>query len=393
MSDRVANWITEAGGKIGPLRVRQGTEGERGIFADASIASGERVVEIPERCLITAESARRYLSGRLVAGERFGQSSDQFWLTVFLLEQQLAPDPWWSPYVASLPRSFQHFPLFFDDSDLDMLDGSSIKSVIHRRRIAYAQEFRNLAKLVPKFRDKALNEYFGARVTVMSRAFTLNLDGMKRQALVPFADMFNNSVSYDVDWGFDCKKRTFFMECGHGVDAGAAVHDSYGKKSNTRLLQNYGFVVDNNPHDDATIWITTPNWAPATERRSREFGYADNGRRRFRLPHVGEQAVDAISFLRLVYAKDRELEMQLKVDAGPVPFISACNERKVMEALGRACEDALRLYASTISDDDALLTRGDLRENSRRCVIVRRGEKAVLRKWIHLTTEKLRDLN
>ena len=75
--------------------------------------------------------------------------------------------------------------------------------------------------------------------------------GNKRaDALVPFADMINHCVNKQTVWSYSNERKGFIMEAIQNVKKGVEIFDSYGKKSNSRFLLNYGFVIDDNDSDE-----------------------------------------------------------------------------------------------------------------------------------------------
>lgn len=111
---------------------------------------------------------------------------------------------------------------------------------------------------------------------VASRNFGIMVDGVRTDALVPYADMLNHQRPRQTRWAFDNKRQAFLIHslvklhvgqqvrgrltlaaglhtraCAHMCTATALqVYDSYGKKCNSRFLLNYGFAVEYNRDDD-----------------------------------------------------------------------------------------------------------------------------------------------
>jgi protein-histidine N-methyltransferase len=388
--DQIVRWVVENGGSVAPIGLHKNKDSERGVHALRSIQSGQVVAEIPRRCMVTLDTVRNYDCGRSVMDGWPDASSKQIYLAVFLLEQRLKANSWWSPYLDSIPKQHDNFPLFYNERDLQLLAGSSIPLAVAKRRAAYAKEFSRVMELAPALSCFSLADYMWARAAVMSRLFRVTIQGQETQALVPFADLLNHSRQPETEWAFDDGDSAFLLRCTARITKGAEVHDCYGRKSNTRFLQNYGFTVPDNLDDEATVWIKAPDWGSDAERRSLEFGTADDGLRRFRLGRSAADGDDAISFLRLVFARGRELRIALESSAGQIPVLSKRNERAAMTALARVCRKALARYRSTVEEDDKLLACPSLELNERNCITTRRGEKMVLRIWVSIATKGLR---
>jgi hypothetical protein len=376
----LARWIEENGGYLGPLEIRSQPDGERAVHASQAIQEGELLLEIPARCMVTAEAVRSYPLGRRVAEGWPGGKLGQIGLAVFLLEQRLTGDPRWSPFLSSIPNRWHHLPLFFGDEEMRLLEGSAIPLAIAQRRVECGEEFGRVVGLAPELGRFSLEDYLSARAASATRSFADRREGLLSQTLVPMADMLNHSLSYDAAWAFDGERSVFYVRSTRPVREGEPVHTYYGRRSNTHFLQNYGFTLADNPHNEATIWVAPPPWGPQRDRRSREFGKLDGGRRRFELPVRGPKGAEVISFFRLALARGDEVGRAIHPDSGEIPVLSERNESAVMEALGEACRNALRRYSSTVEEDDAVLT-ARVAGNARNCIVARRGEKVVLRTW------------
>jgi len=383
----LARWIEENGGYLGPLEIRSQPDGERAVYASQAIPEGELLLEIPARCMVTAEAVRSYPLGRRVAEGWPGGQLGQMGLAVFLLEQRLTGDPWWSPFLASMPNRWHHLPLFFGDEEMRLLEGSAIPFAIAQRRVECSEEFRRVVGLAPELGRYSMEDYLIARAASTTRSFADRREGIPGLTLVPIADMLNHSLSCDAAWAFDGERSVFYVRSTRPVKEGEPVNTDYGRRSNTYLLRNYGFTLADNPHNEATIWVAPPPWGPQRDWRSREFGTLDGGRRRFELPVCASKSAEVISFFRLAFARGDEVERAIHPDSGEIPVLSERNESAVMEALGEACRNALRRYPSTVEEDDAVLA-ANVAGNVRNCIVARRGEKVVLRTWAEWAERK-----
>jgi len=375
----LVRWIVANGGRIGPLQIRAVADGQRGIFALEAIPSDTILAEIPPQCTLTLESARRYPIVRSIVEGWPDRRLGQVGLAVFLLEQSRAPSPWWSAFLESLPRRWDHVSIYFRDEEMRLLEGSVIPFDVARRKTRCREEFARVLSIAPELAGISLDDYLRARVTVTSRVFCKRQDGAALDAMTPMADMLNHATSYDAAWGFD-ERGVFLLSSVRPIGKEAEIFCSYGRKSNTSLLMNYGFTLPDNPNDEATVWISAPDWDAKADLRSREFGALDDGRRRFSLSRRGPEGAGVISFLRLAFARGKERHRAMHPASEEIPLLSERNETAVMEALAHTCRHALRRYPTTIEEDDALLAAGAA-GNTRNCIVARRGEKAVLRSW------------
>ena len=72
--------------------------------------------------------------------------------------------------------------------------------------------------------------------------------GLKRYVVCPFVDMFNHKSTVSSDVSYNYFSNVFELRA-EGHAKGDQVFISYGKQSNDRLLQFYGFVDKGNPYD------------------------------------------------------------------------------------------------------------------------------------------------
>lgn len=232
-----AAWVEAAGGSVGPLRAGSGPVG-RGIFAARAIAAGERLLRVPPARLVTTAVAAATRVGQAVVERWERPAGDQVLLALFLVRALRKGDRAWSPYLATLPRVMPGHPLFFSRRELAELRGTSCGELVAARRERLDEERAQLRRIAPGLHDLQRGEWTLARALVASRAFTGERD---EPALVPLADLLNHAPDPETRW--DLGADGFVLEAVAPIPAGAEVRDSYGQKSNTRLLLHYGFVV------------------------------------------------------------------------------------------------------------------------------------------------------
>ena len=91
------------------------------------------------------------------------------------------------------------------------------------------------------------------RLLVASRIFGISVEGHKTDGFVPYADMLNHKRPRETSWTYDDDRGGFIIDAIVDIERGQAIHDSYGRKSNTRFLLNYGFINLNNDANDLPI--------------------------------------------------------------------------------------------------------------------------------------------
>ena len=81
---------------------------------------------------------------------------------------------------------------------------------------------------------------------VCSRIFGIEIEGIKTDGFVPYADMLNHKRPRQTSWTYTDDREGFIIEALEDIKRGDQIYDSYGKKCNTRFLLNYGFINLNN---------------------------------------------------------------------------------------------------------------------------------------------------
>ncbi|APR85968.1 Hypothetical protein A7982_11317 [Minicystis rosea] len=361
--------LRRAGAVVAPIDVHYPSGGFRGIRAASAIRSGAPILSIPLSSLLTTDVARASTIGRAITDSGAALDSTHSLIAAFLLQERLDPRSSFWPYLDSLPISFATFPLFFGEDDLALLEGSMTVAKIEARRASIQHDDDALRAAVPMFRRFSSASFLRARITVTSRIFGLTIAGQKTEALVPLADMLNHREPPETHWTYDDEAGAFVMTALRSFAVGEPIHDSYGRKCNSRFFLSYGFALEDNEDNEAIVRLGPSARAFQISTRPDD-----------------DRAREALSFLRTACATESELSAALGTETLP---LNARNESAALRALAAACESALAAFPTTLDEDDTLLAEGRLSPRARLCIIQRRGEKRVLRAWIDLVVEAL----
>jgi len=236
---------------------------------------------------------------------------------------------------------------------------------------------------------------------VITRIFGLVIEGNKTDGLVPYADMLNHKKpresgkaldECETKWTFEDSQNGFIITTVKAIGRGEQIFDSYGRKCNSRFFVNYGFtLIDNVEDNEAMIRECLPATDPHYRMKIGLLGARDHSaRREFQIPagYSQKKVKELFSFMRFVHARDSELMLLSSADSfklEEIEQISAVNEAKVLQDLKLACEVSLAAFPDTMEHDEKLLAT-ELTEwgNRRNCVVMRRGEKQVLRWFLSL---------
>lgn len=74
-------------------------------------------------------------------------------------------------------------------------------------------------------------------------------------SFVPFADMLNHEKpeKVNVHWKWDSAEQAFTIIATKNIARGEEVYDTYGSKSNSLMLLNYGFTQEDNAENTHLI--------------------------------------------------------------------------------------------------------------------------------------------
>lgn len=372
------SWLKENGATFPSLAVDVGPEG-RTVRAKAPIREGELVLHVPRRLMITPKIAKASETGGLAA--KVPVTRRHGYLAAFLLDIK-RKGGFWKPYVDILPRDLSGHPLFFAESELAYLAGSSCLREIRSRTRQIDAEYQGLIASLPQDQTFTREEYVWARIIVDSRVHRARAFGVETVVLVPLADLLDHSRDYNVEWRIE-STLGFLYSSGRQLEPGTPLTISYGSKGNSVLFSNYGFTLEGNPDDDAEIEL--PDLAPdhPFHEKAKSSGMVRNGMRVFTVTadHEDSAARQLVSFLRLAHLDETtKAGVDAAMDSASLdlPVISPDNETKAMTALQAACKHGLQQFPTSIEEDDALLKEGGLPIKLQHAVRVRRGEKAVL---------------
>jgi len=156
------NWLKARGARFDDLALQlspaSGTSRGQGCagFAKRPLEVGDAVVDLPvDGCLLTATAAKKSAVGQIAATSGVDEHDGNLFLAVTLLElwtqQRAQPEGLpsfvstdFGPYLDILPRRLPHVPLFWDNDDLALLEGSPLRDAVEVRRACVATDFAKL---------------------------------------------------------------------------------------------------------------------------------------------------------------------------------------------------------------------------------------------------------
>lgn len=386
----LTDWMARKGAELTKVALGRDEHGGRMLCATADITEGELLVQVPLQAMVTLDVARRSPAGQAVLAAATEPPSANVLLTAHLLDEKRRPGSPIAPYLESLPAAFPTVPVFCPQDVLPLLRGSLAARLLIRRREAVLREVLALRRAVPALRGASIAELFWGSTAVITRVFGVTIGGAATEALVPFADMMNHRRPPDASWTFDEALGSFVIRASRDIRAGEEICGSYGRKANHRYFVHYGFALEAGADDEAEVHLSVPGAAPKRAAKvaalHRAFGPDEAYRVSSRVR--ADTNLRTLSFLRTACANSGEVGRALRplADGELVPPLSHRNEAASLALLHGACIEALGRFDSPLEgDDEALLARPDLPPASRSAVLVRRGEKRLLRAYLRLT--------
>ena len=301
-SPSIFRWAEGQGVECGgPLSVRD-FDGIRGVATEVELAPGTRVLAVPSSLALqvtTEQPAPKWADKEAWASSK--------WYTRLALrllhEKKQGAASELQPWVEQLPDSFDT-PFFWSDGQLEALGYRPLQEAVENQRTEWAAAARLLAQKGGSAAPSD-DELFWALSCVRSRAFSGPWSGgsikssgqqlafavllatvwvvgglgpadaaangvlavlafilandlifgprfsrARRYVVCPVVDFCNHHSSQaGVEVSYEYFADAFGVVLQRGVAAGGEVRISYGARASDQLLQWYGFVEADNPHD------------------------------------------------------------------------------------------------------------------------------------------------
>lgn len=293
---QLLEWLRGRGARVSGVELRPDAWGGLGVFATGrGFAAGERVVHIPERCVLTPRCAAESAAGKRIREVAADATNEEILLLAMCLGRANAAHEW-HDYLATLPAQAPD-PLSWSDAQLARLAGTDFG-------VAIAAARREVARIVAV--GRALSDADAvafplaaldapsvrwARGMYRSRRLPSSLaartQGDDEGVLVPFLDFFNHRADAGSEvlggkanggvsviihtngtvpsYGSAARRpaaaaaaisdtatastslRSFVVEEGEEI----CIH--YGARTNQDLLLNHGFALRDNVHDTVRL--------------------------------------------------------------------------------------------------------------------------------------------
>jgi hypothetical protein len=408
---------------------------ECGIQLKKGASSAKEVVYVDRQEFLTSKrglettvgrTVQRYFARHEDIHETHGDFLPSIYIAIYLCLHQEGklPRDQFSLYMETLPspEALQHLPLFWSQDMLQELQCSVVKEAVDTRRREWEEEYTVVREALTEANlsedefPARLDLWYWARSICTSRGFTDQ--SADEVCLVPYVDMMNH-IGDDEDvndvikcsWKIDSSGYHLMLpeeEKNAPPDSSTRLEISYGTHSNADLLINYGFsLLDEDGHrlgyEKAMISLRLPesvNGAGAEALWEADgMGDSHDVSRNVTVFIGGIGPMQSVlSLCRVASTKEEDLstmreaflkrgETTPQTEDGLVPQMGATlcrspfsinNEIRAMQMFQRSTRDGLQRYATTLAQDDLLLSRSDISHQLRNALTLRRGEKQIL---------------
>lgn len=267
---QLIEWVTSNGGYISPkLEIRELPGRGRGLVVNDRVYPNERLIHLKLRQLLNYSSIHDAMvgGGHVSEAEYRSMSAHQVLALFLVIQQSLGAKSDWEAFMGLLPDRVEGFldvPLQWSKEDQASLTPEGI-AVLKKTLETFEEDYDKVKAFVGKYGSDPRDAYLWAWLCVNSRClyFDLTLTTSRKDAqevpdnitLAPYVDLINHSVESGPT---HCQLKTssmgFEIVCGQrGYQADEEIFLCYGPRSNSVLLCEYGFTVENNPWDDVDI--------------------------------------------------------------------------------------------------------------------------------------------
>jgi len=371
-----AKWLGENGVET---KVNLGIFGESrfGGVAATEIKSGDGIIKIPSKLLISAEVISQ---DPIITQYKDWTLHNEPWV-LWLLRESIKPDSFWQPYFKVLPKEFKDHPLYWSEDELKELQSSPGRSNIAALQQTVKASYDNLKKKLVDENPQLFPEgYFTfdrfvwAFLCAQTRQWGLTTGNV----WVPLADMLNHKSTAG-HGGMNQEGTHFVINATQEYGVGDQVYDSYGPKSSEELLRVYGFVPEENEQDHVKLNIqsTAINLVqsivtPVLDKADR------NWRDVYLIPNTRSDTL--LRAFRVNQLEFKELEHLNDVVAGKP--VSLLNELRAYRSAISVLSQLLQSYSTTVEDDAELLKKENLPARQLSAVRLRHKEKVIIRNQI-----------
>ncbi|WVF70755.1 hypothetical protein IAT40_005549 [Kwoniella sp. CBS 6097] len=448
-------WLRANGGHFHPsAELKVDPQFGLSVFSTAPIKADERLVSCPFELAITAQVASKAVAqvtgikedemvwpaGSSKEGEKWNERMRiGAYLELHWVYKEKSDALWPSTlahkvYLDSLPSpSDLTTPLYFNDSELELLKGSNLLGAVEDRKREWKAE-SDAVRAVLKEDELTWDRYLAIATYMSSRSFPSKLlripkgektethptgaaDGkveeeVSQPVLLPGVDIFNHARNQPILWLSSHTPSTTSSDSATTIpsislvstketESGVQLFNNYGAKPNEEWLLGYGFVIPSNPDDTVNLRLGTANLPEHVNKRLAEKGL--DASKRFELRRDGEIDKELLEVVRIMlndspHSHDHDHEEE--IDEEDEHALHAHEEEEmqleldVLGMLGGMLDDKLKKLQGNEGESEIKTAGGgsdkDLREQVKdMCKIYRHGQIDILNAAMDKLSERI----
>ena len=418
-SDNYFAWARAAGIQVTKVK-QEMIEGVRGMRAIEAIDAGEIFVNLPRHAALVVDPLEKCPCMTFVDGSWYKKAPWYVKMAVLLLwERQKGISSRVNGYISQLPRSIDT-PVRWDEDELKELQNVTLIESICKQRVEWMkwfEEFKEASQNLQGGGNVTWEDFVWALENVQSRSFSgpyagspikerLSMAGLlagaglgyalvakiplesvanaavaaasfnliydiilsnrlKWYAMCPIIDSLNHKGHVESSIEYEYFKDTFVVSTASSYQTGEEVFISYGAKTNDQLVQYYGFIEDQNPHDLYKLEIHVASGTSVM------VSVKPNGQ-------LSTESLDMI-------AHDGGIQELFKDTVGKGKISDAVND-----SLVEALEKELKSKETSLEDDERLLQNPGLIQGPRQRLAIqyRVLQKKTLRNALKLSKKR-----
>ncbi|PMD28317.1 SET domain-containing protein [Hyaloscypha hepaticicola] len=409
------SWLSNMGVSMSPkialVDLRSSGRG-RAVVAVGDISPEEVIFSTPRSAVLNVQTA--FNTSSVSSLQRKVQDMPSWLaLTAIILDESRQKDSKWAPYLAILPRQLDNL-VFWSDAELAELQASKVINKIGKS--SAEDTFSN--SIAPLgLEDCNTDECHRVASIIMSYAFDIpethateeeevgeegddlvSDDEKTILSMIPLADMLNADADRN-NARLCCDNEELEMRSIKPISRGEEIFNDYGQLPRSDLLRRYGYITENYAQYDVAE-ITTREFLPLFRSREAFLGLnlkplsqeeLDNRvelaeregvlEESYDLSHPGLEGPsipdELLALIYLILLDDQSLKALH--DSDSLPSRSKLATQLVGQVLVAILQLREKEYATSLEEDEALLSIGNLPNRAFMAIQVRHGEKAVLR--------------
>lgn len=191
----LAKFIKLQGGEIHKTKPAIYGPDYRGLHATTDIAENEEILRIPISIVISANSLKNsgnYL--KLMDAKIFDTKWENliYPLLFVLYEMKCKENSFYCPYFDALPKSFDSHPAFFNETQRNLVKGSSFIEYLDCEKLMLQKFYNEISTIQPDFSTKiSFFEFIKYHYLLASRYFSISNYDPNLNFLLPYVDLAN----------------------------------------------------------------------------------------------------------------------------------------------------------------------------------------------------------